>query len=207
LQITPVILGTEQSFELLMEHLGQEQQGTTEELVAQAEKIDCQNWLAERLELFVCPPGEWPSAIKVGLVAEPDMLEALDQPLAINQWDENQHKMVLGERVYIGLFATANAWEVPILLRFGGEANCPQPQEHGAMLKRWSEVFQAELMALEPNVIECFVEEPPMTKDQALKVAREHFGYCSERIEQGEGEMAPYAYDLLNTSLWTFWWD
>jgi hypothetical protein len=209
-QFSPVILGTDQSFELLMEHLGElsdEPPASTQALVAQANNIDCQNWLAERLERFVCPTGDWPSAIKVGLVAEPDLFELQDQPLAINNWDQDQHKMTLGERVYIGLLPTTKSYEIPILLRFGGLANCPNSPEHCAMLKRWSEIYGACLMAIEPNVIECFVEEPPMTKEQALKAAREHYGYCSDRVEQAEGELAPYAYELLNSGLWTFWWD
>ena len=210
LLLTPVILGTDESFELLMDHLGglsEEPPASTQALVAQANNIDCQNWLAERLERFVCPTGEWPSAIKVGLVAEPDLFEMQDQPLAINNWDQDQHKMTLGERVYIGLLPTTKSFEIPILLRFGGEANCPASPEHSAMLKRWSEIYQASVMAIEPGVIECFVEEPPMTKEQALKAAREHYGYCSDRVEQAEGELAPYAYELLNSGLWTFWWD
>lgn len=210
LHFTPVILGTDHSFELLMEHLGdlsEEPPASTQALIAQANNIDCQNWLAERLERFVCPTGEWPSAIKVGLVTEPDLFEMNDQPLAINNWDQDQHKMTLGERVYIGLLPTTKSYEIPILLRFGGEANCPISPEHCAMLKRWSEIYGASLMAIEPSVIECFVEEPPMTKEQALKAAREHYGYCSDRVEQAEGELAPYAYELLNSSLWTFWWD
>ena len=91
LPLTPVILGTDQSFELLMEHLGdlsEEPPASTQALIAQANNIDCQNWLAERLERFVCPTGEWPSAIKVGLVAEPDLFELQDLPLAINNWDQ-----------------------------------------------------------------------------------------------------------------------
>lgn len=210
LPLTPVILGTEHSFELLMEHLGdlsEEPPASTQALIAQANNIDCQNWLAERLERFVCPTGEWPSAIKVGLVTEPDLFDMKDQPLAINNWDQDQHKMTLGERVYIGLLPTTKSYEIPILLRFGGEAPCPISPEHCAMLKRWSEIYGANLMAIEPSVVECFVEEPPMTKEQALKAAREHYGYCSDRVEQAEGELAPYAYELLNSSLWTFWWD
>jgi hypothetical protein len=210
LLLTPVILGTDQSFELLMEHLGdlsEEPPASTQALIAQANNIDCQNWLAERLERFVCPTGEWPSAIKVGLVAEPDLFELQDLPLAINNWDQDHHKMTLGESVYIGLLPTAKSYEIPILLRFGGQGNCPISPEHCAMLKRWSEIYGASLMAIEPSVIECFVEEPPMTKEQALKAAREHYGYCSDRVEQAEGELAPYAYELLNSGLWSFWWD
>ncbi|CAN5395933.1 hypothetical protein BH11CYA1_BH11CYA1_03860 [soil metagenome] len=210
LLLTPVILGTDQSFELLMEHLGglsAEPPASTQALVAQGNNIDCQNWLAERLERFVCPTGEWPSAIKVGLVAEADLFEMQDQPLAINNWDQDQHKMALGERVFIGLLPTTKSYEIPILLRFGGQANCPISPEHCAMLKRWSEIYGASLLAIEPGVIECFIEEPPMTKEQALKAAREHYGYCSDRVEQAEGELAPYAYELLNSGLWTFWWD
>jgi hypothetical protein len=210
LLLTPIILGTDQSFELLMEHLGdlsEEPPASTQALIAQANNIDCQNWLAERLERFVCPTGEWPSAIKVGLVAEPELFELQDLPLAINNWDQDHHKMTLGESVYIGLLPTAKSYEIPILLRFGGQGNCPISPEHSAMLKRWSEIYGASLMAIEPSVIECFVEEPPMTKEQALKAAREHYGYCSDRVEQAEGELAPYAYELLNSGLWSFWWD
>jgi len=78
LKLSPVILGTEQSFELLMEHLGEGLEAGWEnnaltlpltsvlQFIAKGETIDCQNWLAERLERFVCPPGQWPAALKVG---------------------------------------------------------------------------------------------------------------------------------------------
>lgn len=212
-QLTPVLLGTEQSFELTMEHLGELEQTTPPsmaEVIADGEKIDLQNWLAERLERFVCPPGQWPAALKVGLVLEPEPLSGPEQPLAICIWDQALDKMVVGQYVYMALLPTANAYSLPLLLNFGGQENCPTPAVHYAMLKRWQELYGATVLAIEPNAIECFVEQPPMTKEQALKIAREHYGYCNaviDEAEEGEGELAPYAYELLNHQLWSFWWD
>lgn len=234
LEFVPVLLGTEQSFELTLEHLGMltplsmqfdltdgeteeenpddrppvmRAEPTTAELIELGDKIDCQNWLAERLEQFVCPPGEWPATMKVGLVSEPEPFNTLDQPMSINYWDNNLDRLVIGERVYLALVPTSRSFEIPILMRFGGENNCPRSTIHYAMLKRWHELYGANLLAIEPNVIECFAEQPPMNKEQALKIAREHYGYSNDTIDQGEGEIAAYAYDLLNKKLWTFWWD
>jgi hypothetical protein len=225
LAFVAVLLGTEQSFELTMEHLGSlaplslefredeeepsvmRAEPTTAELVEMGEKIDCQNWLAERLERFVCPPGEWPVTMKVGLVSEPEPFNTDDQPMSINYWDNNLDRLVVGERIYMALVPTSVSYKIPVLMRFGGENSCPKAQEHYAMLKRWHELHGASILAIEPNVIECFVEKPPMNKEQALKIAREHYGYSNDTIDQGEGEIAAYAYELLNKKLWTFWWD
>ena len=94
IKLAPVILGTEQSFELTMEHLGEFEQASPvalKEVIADGEKIDLQNWLAERLERFVCPPGQWPAALKVGLVLEPEPLSG-HEPLAICIWDQAMDK-------------------------------------------------------------------------------------------------------------------
>jgi hypothetical protein len=53
------------------------------------------------------------------------------------------------------------------------------------------------------------VAAPPMTIDDALPVAAEHFAFCPDNVWQGRHPftLAGYAERLVGAASWTFWWD
>jgi hypothetical protein len=51
------------------------------------------------------------------------------------------------------------------------------------------------------------VARRPDTREQALELAREHYAYCNDIVDQGEGTLSPLAACLIADERWNFWWD
>jgi hypothetical protein len=51
------------------------------------------------------------------------------------------------------------------------------------------------------------VSAPPADRDQALRVAAEHFAFCPDNIWQGGSAttLAEYADQLIDSKVWAFW--
>jgi len=48
----------------------------------------------------------------------------------------------------------------------------------------------------------------PTTIEEAVNVAAEHFAFCPDNIWQGHTpNLTAYAGRLLDSPLWSFWWD
>jgi len=111
------------------------------------------------------------------------------------------------ETVYFAKIPTVHAFEIPAYLQFGGWNACPWPQEHVAILRRWSERYGLEMYAYTGDVIECEIARPPAGRKEALKLAREQYLYCSDIVDQGVGSIASLAAILEVSTHWYFWWD
>lgn len=100
-------------------------------------------------------------------------------------------------------------WHIPAFLGFGGWNACPPAEIHVALLKSWYERYGAEPVILGKDSLFLSVQKPIQTKDEALKVAREHFAYCPDNIVQGGGDntLSGCANDILKAKIWHFWWD
>ena len=52
------------------------------------------------------------------------------------------------------------------------------------------------------------VERRPNTREQALELAREHYVYCNDIVDQSEtGTLSSLAACLFVDNWWNFWWD
>jgi hypothetical protein len=111
------------------------------------------------------------------------------------------------EEVLIGLIPVAQPWEVAAYLRPGGWNDCPGPEVHVAMFKRWYERHGAIITGLSGDTIEMSCERPPATADAARTLAREQFVYCTDIVHQGVQSETNLAKVLLNGRNWFFWWD
>ena len=109
--------------------------------------------------------------------------------------------------VALAWIATPRGWEVPAHLGWGGWNACPAAEEHVATLRRWHDRWGAELVGLTADVMELAVARPPTDDAAALELAREHYAYCAEIVDQGSGSIGALAGSLRNASTWTFWWD
>lgn len=110
-------------------------------------------------------------------------------------------------KVYIALLPTADATEVPAYLRWGGWNACPEPAYHVAALRAWRERYGAELVGMAFDTLNLRVARKPKTRDEALALAREHYVYCSDIVEQGTQTFSVLASALMNDDWWYFWWD
>jgi hypothetical protein len=152
-------------------------------------------WLQERAasdpEYYEPIHGSWPSSIEPhGFVIHTDTLSGHPLP-----------------EVYIGAVPTSNSWEVFAYLAYGDWNECPSPHEHVAMFKYWFNRYEAEVLGISTDTIECTVFRPPTTRDGALALAQEQFIYCTDIVGQGTQTLENLAALLLDGQNWFFWWD
>jgi hypothetical protein len=109
--------------------------------------------------------------------------------------------------VNVGLVPTPKPWEVPAFLQFGGWNDCPLPAEHVALMQHWYSRYGAEVIGITSDVVEMKVTRPPMTRHDALALARDQMAYCEDIVSQGVGSLGALAATLLGASVWYFWWN
>jgi hypothetical protein len=173
---------------------------TPEDFIVAGEKLNMDKWLdlkcavnQEIDEEF--EESDWPYD-----VAPDDSLQALQT------WDPDVGSREL-DSVFILLVHADHSWEVPAKLLYGGWNECPVPQVHVGFLKRWFGLHDAEIISIGRATIEMRVGKPPVSRDEALELAREQFVYCPDCVDQGAGSVPSLAAELLNGRIWHFWWD
>jgi hypothetical protein len=138
------------------------------------------------------PLGEWP--------AEPAYGWGLSIAYDLTT---NQAKSV----VRIALIPTDDPTAIPAYMNWGDWNACPSPAYHVAALRAWRDNYGAELIGLGPDVINLRVARKPATREEALELARAHYVYCNDIIEQGVGSYRALAAGLMASDWWFFWWD
>lgn len=220
----PLILGTEDSLEAFMEHLGQthgnahghtnskrQAQGHTStrtstktdknsraELLSTLNQFNFEDWLARRMELYVIESGECPADLSCA--------EGAQIPVSLHQWNNLTNTFDLADKVYCSLVQAKESWELPIVLRYGGWGSCPEIAEHAAVLKRWEMLYKARLFGLTMETLDCLVEDGPSESDKALVAARELAAYCPDIVDPVEG-LNTFAREITGQSVWSFWWE
>ncbi|MBB5020203.1 hypothetical protein HNQ59_003520 [Chitinivorax tropicus] len=191
----PVLLGDSDSVLALSENL-QDVEDSVEELIENAEKLNPRSWLITRAkndsEYYRAPRGDWPDDEEPseGLISHLDL--STGQPL---------------EKVYIAMVPTTESWKVPCYLKMGGWNECPFPEVHASLFRKWGEEYGARVVAVTSSTIEFEVERPPRTRDEAITLAKEQYVYCIDIVEQGTETIEQLAASLLNGRTWFFWWD
>jgi hypothetical protein len=102
---------------------------------------------------------------------------------------------------------TPNGFEVPAHLRYGAWNECPPSEYHVAMLRSWHDRYGAELISMGADTVELRVKRRPTSRDEALALAREHYAYCNDTVDQGTQDLATLAAMLMTSDWWFFWWD
>jgi hypothetical protein len=111
------------------------------------------------------------------------------------------------EKVHVGIIPTDDWTTIPAHLRWGGWNDCPHPEYHVAALRSWRDRFGAELVGLGFDRMDLRVARPPPSRGEALDLAREHYVYCYDIVDQGLGTLSALAALLLGNAWWSFWWD
>jgi len=184
----PVILGSDDD----IAHLGQRLGRDPDTEVARGLALDAPSRLAEwRAELQEDDPDAPPRGDAAGL--EPQ--------------DEDDFDLA-GKPGWIGLVTAAAGYLVPGLLAWSGAENAGlEPADHVAVLKRWHDLYGAELAGLGLDVIELWVPHPPAGPADALAVAEEHYWYCPDVVDQGVETLDALAAIQVPARRWFFWWD
>jgi hypothetical protein len=109
--------------------------------------------------------------------------------------------------VEIALLPINQGWQATAMLPWGNYNENPEPAVHTAVLRSWSRRYGAELVSMTGDVIEMAVTHPPTTDQEALALAREHFSYAPDIVQQGVGDVETLAAALKDGHAWYFWWD
>ncbi len=99
-------------------------------------------------------------------------------------------------------------WEMIAWLPMGGWNECPSPEEMIAVCKYWFEAYGAIPAVFTHDVME-FYAPKKLNNADSLEVAKEHYAFCVDRIDQGTrtGKLSELSAGLKNSKVWYFWWD
>ncbi|MFV0624448.1 DUF4253 domain-containing protein [Sphingomonas sp. ac-8] len=158
---------------------------------------DLQDWGgAYSAEDLLAPQGEWPA----------DMAEhGTDAAVGLTVATDLAGKVL--DRVHLLRTPARLSWEVPAYLRWGDWNACPPPEYHVAALRLWHERYGAELVGINGDTMNVRVRRRPATREEAMDLARQLYGYCPDIVDQGVGTLSALAATLMTSDWWFFWWD
>lgn len=206
----PVIIGEDNDLERIADQFSMNNPGVSgvsapglevrspKDILAAAAKLtfptDLQKWSgAYAADDLRAPVGDWPPKVDVGPPGP---------SLATNILSGKFH-----DRVHILLIPTKFGWEVPAYLRWGDWNACPPPEHHVAALRSWHSAFAVDLVGINGDTINLRAAGRPKTRESAMKLAREQYGYCPDIVDQGVGTISALAATLMASEWWYLWWD
>lgn len=100
-------------------------------------------------------------------------------------------------------------WKVIAYLPIGGWNECPAPPEMIAVCRYWYEKYGAVPAVITHDVMEFILDKPVSDKDEALKLAKEHYAFTPDRVDQctATGTLGEVADCIRKSRVWYFWWD
>ena len=116
--------------------------------------------------------------------------------------------LVNGRAGHLGLVAVTRPADVLAATGWLGAANYDlDPGDMSTVLRSWEPRFDAYLVGLGWDTIHLAVGRPPLDRQSAMAIGAEHWAFCTDNIDQGVGELKPYAQELIGERIWPFWWD
>jgi hypothetical protein len=196
-----IVCGTEEDRGYIEEALQESQQSSnksSKDIIKASTKINAKKWLTEQLEALKNEidlnqvSGEWAgeSNSKPGFTLASDIMTGA--PLV----------GLVGAKV-----KTDKNWKIPAHFNFGSWNNCPSAEVHCAIWKYWQEEYGAKIVGVSNDVIEAHISKPPITQEEAIDLAWQHYAYCNDVVDQGTETVAMLASVLMNHDCWYFWWD
>lgn len=181
--------------------------------------------LTERIEAFQQMFGDYPSDLELkAFVAKVDASGAMSfggRPASPTPWPDTKktqpnleiHSVSdmgtrrLRRHVQLSLIPLSHAYEVPAYLGFGGWNDSPMPELQVAVLREWHKLYGAVPIAVTGDVLECVVDRPPQTEEQAMALAAEQWIFCDDIVSQGTQTIRNLAIEIWRSPQWFFWWD
>lgn len=106
----------------------------------------------------------------------------------------------------LGLVETDAGWKIPALFPWKGSTNWElYGAEHAAVIERWHQRFDAEVMAMTYDVLELYVPRPP-SAEAAIGVAKEAYAYCPDLLDSGVPTLEDLAEHMIRSKAWYFRW-
>ncbi len=114
---------------------------------------------------------------------------------------------VVTQEARIGLVAAGRPADVLPVIGWGGLDNRGESLlPLTAILRSWEDRFGARLIAVGDVDLGLFVERPPRTLQAAQRIAAEQVVLADECIE-GANSISTIAELLVNSPVWSLWWD
>jgi Domain of unknown function (DUF4253) len=173
-------------------------------VINRASTLDAEKWFCDRAQEMYAD--EFDEEVE-----DRDPLEAITNGI-LGDWNgdifpsENFTIPAL-ETVMIALIPTQICWHIPAYLNFGGWNSCPIPEEHICLMKKWYEIYGAEVVGMTHDTIEMRVIKPPLDEKTAMSLAKEQYLYCNDIVDQGTQTLSALVSTLIECSVWYFWWD
>lgn len=183
--------------------------GNVEAEVAAGVALDAPALLARWLEERLADEAEEEEELRTDLRFAPADLARTERPpveAQIGATSRFTQASGAARGLWIALVPCRAPWEVPAVMGYGGWNDCPPPAEQVAVLRHWHAAHDAEPLVVGSDTLELLVR-PVADPTEAKRVATEQFAYCSDVAEQDAGSVAELATDLLDASVWFFWWD
>jgi predicted DNA-binding WGR domain protein len=111
-------------------------------------------------------------------------------------------------RGHLGLVAVHRPADILDAVGWMGAANYDgDPLDLTTVLRSWERRFDAYVVGLGTDTLTLAVGRPARDLRSATAIAAEHYAFCPDNVQQGEGTIREYAESLVDAELWPFWWD
>ncbi|MDN4620423.1 DUF4253 domain-containing protein [Paenibacillus sp. PsM32] len=94
----------------------------------------------------------------------------------------------------------------PLMVPMGGFNECPAPILQASLFQYWHQQYKAIPIIVNESIWILQASIRPVTDEEALLLAQEHFMFCSYVLESFES-IGQYATYLQKQEFWYFWWD
>ena len=118
-------------------------------------------------------------------------------------WDSDSH---MTYPLILAKIPVKNPWEIFAYLPFGNWNECPDTPDLMAVAKYWFEQHGAIPAAMSHDELE-FELPTPISKERAMEVAVEQYGFCPDLDQNEDGSIGSLAAVLWQSTVWYFWWD
>ena len=120
-------------------------------------------------------------------------------------WDSDSH---MTYPLILAKIPVKSPWEIFAYLPFGNWNECPDTPNLMAVAKYWFQRYGAIPAAMSHDELE-FLLLAPVSKEMAMEVATEQYGFCPDIVDQEQDDptVGNLADVLWQSTVWYFWWD
>lgn len=189
-KVCPVIIGGKHDLDVLNFHLSSHSANKVREIIRKASDLNVEDW--KRIRAF----------------------EVVQDIIASQAYAEKMFGAMRGvqnigggqEEVYVALITGCDGWQIPAYLNFGGWEDCPKPEVHCALIKKWEGHYGAKILKISNDELVLAINSPPDTQELAIQASVEVLLYCTDHIPYSMQEREIYWVPFLYSNRWHFYW-
>lgn len=96
-------------------------------------------------------------------------------------------------------------WQILAWFPIRGGGNCPSAEHLVSVAKHWYEEYGAAPAVICEGIIE-FAVPQPVSEEESLPLAEEHYAFCTDIVDQSLGTINALADVLRKSTVWFFCW-